>query len=271
MKYTIQYMCLTHPGLCRGMNQDNVIFGRQYLPLPGAGSLPEFPVTGETAGDVPILFGVFDGMGGEACGEIASYLAARTAADSPLTGPPLEELEGLCAAANDAICAYSDSHGVGSMGTTAALLLFSGAGVSLCNIGDSKIFLYSGGQLKQISQDHISAGPFGRKPPLSQNLGIPPTELLIRPYYARGEYHDGDLYLLCSDGLTDMVPTEEISGILTRTPFPDLADTLLQRALDEGGKDNITLILCRIQREKTRFKDFLFRKRDERYGTHRSK
>lgn len=270
MNYTIEYAWLTHPSLCRKMNQDNLICGRHYLPLPEDGKQTDGPLFGRAAPDPPLLLGVFDGMGGEEHGEIAAHLAAQTAAELPLTSPPLEELSNLCRTANHAICSYAASHGICSTGTTAAMLLFSAEEVSLCNLGDSKIFLYADGVLKQISEDHVSVGVFGRKPPLSQNLGIPPSELTLKPYFARGAYHDGDLYLICSDGLTDMVPLDELEVLFARLPFAELPSALLRAALDGGGKDNITLILCRVQKEKPKRKHILFRKREENDGTHRN-
>ncbi len=267
MNYTIEYAWLTHPGLCRGLNQDNLICLRSFLPLPEEGNQEDGPLFGCVGPEPPALFGVFDGMGGEEHGEIAAHLAAQTAAKFPLTDPPLEALSALCRAANDAICSYSASHNIRSTGTTAAMLLFSAEEVSLCNLGDSKIFLYADGELRQISEDHVSAGVFGRKPPLSQNLGIPPSELTLKPYFARGAYHDGDLYLICSDGLTDMVPLDVMEALFASLPFSELPDALLHTALAAGGKDNITLILCRVQREKR--KHILFRKREKNHGTHR--
>lgn len=269
MNYTIDYAWLTHPGLCRKLNQDNLICGREYLPLPKEGDPAVGPSFGRIGPDPPVLFGVFDGMGGEEHGEIAAHLAAQTAAELSLRAPPLEALSTLCRTANESICSYAASHGIGSTGTTAALLLFSAEEVSLCDLGDSKIFLYDGAQLKQISEDHVSVGVFGRKPPLSQNLGIPPSELTLRPYFARGAYHDGDLYLICSDGLTDMVPLETLEALLAHSPFAELPDALLQAALEGGGKDNITFLLCKIQKERTKRKHMLFRKREENHGTHR--
>ena len=97
--------------------------------------------------------------------------------------------------------------------------------------------------------DHVTVAAFGVKPPLSQNLGIQPTELVIDPYFARGPYNDGDIYLICSDGLTDMVTSEEISKILTSAEVLNNAiEKLLEKALTNGGRDNVTIVLCKIER-----------------------
>ena len=97
--------------------------------------------------------------------------------------------------------------------------------------------------------DHVTFAAFGVKPPLSQNLGIPSNELVIDPYFARGSYNDGDVYLICSDGLTDMVSTDEITEVLVVKPVEEAITQLLKKALANGGKDNTTIILCKIERQ----------------------
>ena len=149
------------------------------------------------------LLGVFDGMGGEECGEIASLIAARSAKEFIERESISEDLNELCNIANEKICQFADQHNIVAMGTTAALLLFGEKDISLCNIGDSKIFRFADEQFEQISVDHIAIGLHGRKPPLLQNLGISSSEMIIEPYLATGDYNDGDIYLICSDGLTE--------------------------------------------------------------------
>ena len=139
------------------------------------------------------------------------------------------------------------------MGTTAAMLLCEDGELTLCNVGDSKVFRFSGDDMRQISKDHVSASPFGTKPPLSQNLGIPPDVLLIDPYLSHGRCKDGDRYLLCSDGLTDMLTSDEIAVIVRDNPIGEAATMLVEQALEHGGKDNITVILLEIKR-KSRFR-----------------
>ena len=119
--------------------------------------------------------------------------------------------------------------------------------ITLCNIGDSKIFRFSDGKLEQISKDHVALMEFAVKPPLTQNLGIPSTEFVIDPYLAQGKYNDGDIYLICSDGLTDMVTNREIADELANNPFSEALNNLLNKALENGGRDNITIILCKIE------------------------
>lgn len=247
MRYNIQYSCLSHIGNVRSMNQDNFICDGRYM-APDDVSLA-FPLCGTKTSRDPSVFGIFDGMGGEECGEIASYIAAKVAATIEIVKDAAADLSQFCRKANLDICDYAALHEVSAMGTTAAMLAFTKKEIVLCNIGDSKIFRLCDGTLEQISKDHVAVSAFGVKPPLSQNLGIPPEELILDPYLARGAYHSGDLYLICSDGLTDMVSKEEITEVLIATPLDKAAALLLEKALANGGKDNVTMILCKIERQ----------------------
>ena len=214
------------------------------------GDMPiEFPLCGTKTSKEISVFGVFDGMGGEECGEIASYIASKAASSIVIGKEATADLSQFCQKANNDICDYATLHEVSSMGTTAAILAFTEKEVVLCNIGDSKIFRLCNGTLEQISMDHVAVAAFGVKPPLSQNLGIPPNELVIDPYLARGPYNDGDIYMICSDGLTDMVSVDEITEVLISKPSEEAITLLLEKALANGGKDNITIILCKIERQ----------------------
>jgi len=246
MHYKIHYSCLSHIGNIRSINQDNFICDGRYMDTDDTGI--RFPLCGTKISDDMSIFGIFDGMGGEECGEIASYIASKNACDIKIGKDATADLAQFCHKANRAICDYAASNEVSAMGTTAAIIVFADNEIALCNIGDSKIFRLCDGSLEQISKDHVAISAFGVKPPLSQNLGIPPDELVIDPYLARGAYHDGDVYLICSDGLTDMISAEEINEILILKPIEEAIMQLLDKALANGGKDNITIILCKIER-----------------------
>ena len=211
-----------------------------------------FPLNGKVVSKSPTLFGIFDGMGGEECGEIASYIAAKEASTIPIKKDGVSTLTDYCKQANTKICEYTENNAISSMGTTAAMLLCSKDEITLCNIGDSKVFRFANGELEQISKDHVVISVFGTKPPLSQNLGIPPDQLLIEPYLSRGIYKNGDKYLICSDGLTDMLTLEEIKELLASQNIKDSASNLVDRALKNGGKDNVTVILLEIKQMKSK-------------------
>lgn len=267
MNWEIQYTCFSHIGKIRRNNEDNFICLSRYMDYDNHGT--DQPVAGSFLSDQPRLVGVFDGMGGEELGEMASFLAAETAAMFSFEGNPEEALMDFCRFANERICQYADANNVVSMGTTAAVLLFRSDGVRLCNVGDSRIYLYSRKKLTQISVDHVVPMAGRRKPPLSQNLGIPEDELVIEPYIAFRRYRAGDTFLICSDGLTDMVPEEEIAEILKSSSHRKAARQLRDRALENGGRDNVTVLVCRTEKKHGRLWTFLtglFRKAGRRHG-----
>ena len=251
MHYEISYSCVSHIGKIRSRNQDNFICDKQYMNSDATGVT--FPLNGCVSSTNPTLFGIFDGLGGEECGEIASYIAAQTMCCEINTNNTVEFLQQRCFTANDEICKFMKSNLIYSMGTTAAMLLFNKQNITLCNIGDSRIFKISQNSMKQISVDHVTFSPFGKKPFLSQNLGIPTDDALIEPYLCQFDYNSGDKYLICSDGLTDMVSEDEICKITSSESINNATNTLLCKALDNGGKDNTTIILLEIKRKKFKF------------------
>lgn len=250
MHYEILYSCISHIGNIRSINQDNFICNGTYMKTDD--SEIAFPLSGTVISKSPTLFGIFDGMGGEECGEIASYIAAKEAADILIEKDGVFTLTDYCKKANTKICEYAENNSVSAMGTTAAMLLFSKNEITLCNIGDSKVFRFARGELEQISKDHVVISAFGTKPPLSQNLGIPPEQLCIEPYLSQGRYKNGDKYLICSDGLTDMLSLEEIKELLVNHSVEESTKNLLNKALENGGKDNVTVILLEIKQKKNK-------------------
>ena len=247
MQYRITYACTSHPGRVRRANQDNFICCGQFLQSDGSG-LP-LPLQGAVLSGAEPLFGVFDGMGGEQCGEMAAFLAARSASKLKIHGNGLAALESFCRRANRAVCEYAADNGISSIGATVAMLLFKNRKVMLCNIGDSKIFRLRKGVLTQISTDHLCAAPFGVKPALSQSLGTPPEQMQIVPFFLKERCRVKDIYLICSDGLTDMLTNEEIQAVLASAPVKSAVELLLEQALEKGGKDNTTILLCRIDKK----------------------
>lgn len=248
MSYRIRYYGISHIGRCRKVNQDNLICEKTILPCrnKGTGEI----LTGIASPSRETVFGVFDGMGGEEQGEVAAYIAAEHMRTFSRWAKDGSDLTDFCREANGAICKYTKDHGLTSMGTTAVLLKFDTRGIWLCNIGDSKAYLMSSRGFCQISQDHVWMPELYAKPPLSQNLGIPEDELLIEPYVAPLAYDHNNVYLLCSDGLSDMVSPERMKEILTSRAGPEAACALLEEALNNGGKDNITFLLLYVMEDE---------------------
>ena len=235
-------------GRVRKNNEDNYCIDAEALPLDHGDSAP---MVRELEPNRPHLVGVFDGMGGCRDGEQASFLAAcatqRRAGRLEKRRDARELLEALCLEANDIICAAADGS---QMGTTCALLYLYGNRYTVCNVGDSPVFLLRGGALYQLSQEHTQRAsyeavtgkpaPRERKFPLTQCLGIPREELLIQPFARTGSLLSGDVFLLCSDGITDMLPPEAIHEILSEGGAERIVSALARAALDAGGRDNLT-------------------------------
>lgn len=251
MAQTIRYFYTSHVGRVRKENQDNFFCNGDYLPHDNKGT--DGILQGSVSAKAAPVFAIFDGMGGEEHGEVASYLAAKEMAQFSFDKGMEKDFFDFCSNANCAICDYMKDHEISSMGTTAAIVKLTSSASGICNIGDSKIFLLADGVMNQISMDHVGIGVFGRKPPLTQNLGIPEDEMLIDPYVAVGSYRPGDIYLICSDGVTDMITTQRIQEILTENHGMDAAKLLLSEALENGGKDNTSFILLYVEKKKTVF------------------
>lgn len=258
MAYEICYYCMSHIGKVRKINQDNFVCIKKFMNYENEGT--DNMIQGKVMSSQTHVFGVFDGMGGEEQGEMAAYIAAKRLSEFEFSKNSEQDLIRFCKCVNSEICQYTVDNLLTSMGTTAAILLFLNKKICLCNIGDSKIFYLSGAEFQQISHDHILVSTFGKKPPLTQNLGIPETELHISPYISIGNYHDGDIYLICSDGLSDFVPTEEIKKILRSSDEVLAAEKLLDTALNNGGRDNITFIILYIKKRKNKYMNFLAKK-----------
>ena len=247
MSLYLDYFYTSHIGNIRSSNQDNFFCVGEYMDCINKGT--DDIISGTISPSSKPLFAVFDGMGGEEQGEMAAYIASEQMSKFKFQKDPLKSLLDYCVVANSEICNFAQGNNIHSMGTTAAMLAFTCKDITLCNIGDSKIFRFCDGVLEQISKDHVASTAFGMKPPLSQNLGIPPTELVIEPYFSKGLYNNNDVYIICSDGLTDMVTIEETQEVLNTKPVEEATQELLERALRNGGRDNITIIICKIKRE----------------------
>ena len=243
----------SHPGLVREKNEDNFLFFGTLLE-----SLTEpIHLKGDTLLDHPVVFGVFDGMGGISAGEIASQIAASTSKTvfSLTSGNDAnyeEVLLDICNKSNDAICAEMNNTVKKRMGSTASMLCFFQDEFVLCNIGDSPIFILRNSRLIEISKEHTEKENYEkvygtsnehRKFKLTQHLGIFPEEMIIEPNIAPGQAKENDRFLICSDGLTDMVSLKEIETLLCEgLPATETANRLQQKALNYGGKDNITIV-----------------------------
>jgi protein phosphatase len=249
LKSVLEVASLTHPGMVRSHNEDSI------------------------AADPEIGLAVLaDGMGGYNAGEVASGIAvamvsaemkkalgggARTA----LNGARAEALiSEFSARANSAIYRAAQSQPrYSGMGTTLVVALWHDNQVSVGHVGDSRVYRLRRNVLEQITRDHsllqeqIDGGIITKdQARFSQNKNLVTRAVGIDPE-VEAEVHTypveaGDLYLLCSDGLSDMVPDEDIELTLSslQSNLPLAAQQLVQQANDNGGRDNISVILVRV-------------------------
>ena len=254
MAYQIEYAYTCHIGKIRNNNEDNFWCCGDSLEAQNQG-MSHIRSGYMKQSEYPLL-AVFDGMGGESCGEMAAFLAAeacgehfKTAKDG-IRNDPEEFLNEICESMNQAICDYGRTNKINSMGTTAALLAFAEDAVYSCNLGDSRIYKSDREKFYQISQDHVLGRSLFGKAPLTQYLGMEEENLQLEPSISRQEIKIGDRFLLCSDGITDMLSDGEIADILSRDiPVAKTVEILVDRALKKGGRDNITVVLCEIMEE----------------------
>lgn len=258
MTYEIEYAYTSHVGKIRANNEDNFWCCGESLPAQNFGTSGIF--AGNASQKTLPVLAVFDGMGGESCGEVAAETAVREFGRfygenrEKLKKFPEEFLEEVCDSMNRQVVRYGEENRIGSMGTTTAFAAFSRDGVYVGNLGDSRVYCSEKDRFQQISVDHVIGRSFLGKPPLTQYLGIMEEGLVLEPCITKHPYVAGNRYLLCSDGMTDMLSDGEIADILTREiPLEETVSVLLERVLEKGGRDNVTIILCEIKETEKRF------------------
>ena len=230
---TFRYVAHTDTGLRRSANQDS-----------GYAS--------------PRLLVIADGMGGAAAGDLASseVMHIIRELDSDNVEPDaMAALEQAVTKANTRLGQLiTDDPAVEGMGTTLDALLWDGQKFAFAHIGDSRVYRLRGGELTQISKDHTFVQSLideGRISPAEARVH-PHRSLILRAMLGRDDNGAdlswvqpmlGDRYLLCSDGLTDMVTDEVIRGALMSETIDMAATELVRLALEAGGYDNVTVVI----------------------------
>ncbi len=253
MAYFLRAALTSHAGLVRGNHEDNFLF--YGLSLRAENRALPHPLCRESATDTLHSFAVFDGMGGQACGEEAACAAARESflALRGKRGISHEDLEQAVQSINLAVFRRGQELCAASMGTTLALLCLEGELGWVCNVGDSRIFLLRDGILHTLSRDHtdeeaLRERGIRRKPRLTQYVGMDPEEIYVQPHILPVQISAGDRFLLCSDGVTDMLSGEAIRDVMSTAKSPEeCVDLLQQWALAAGGRDNLTAIICWVE------------------------
>ena len=263
MSALIESAVCSDKGCIRLNNEDNLLYRRKTLsPKNREKGCRMHGVSKRDAQH----FAVLDGMGGFVAGEDASLegarrLAALLRATDPVLKPD-EMVKGI-QALSDAI------HGPSSIqahrtGTTLALLVTGYDCARVYYVGDSRVYLMRGGPLRQLTQDHSEiqrlmrmgiispqeARTHPRRHVISQYIGMDPLQMQLSVGVSQPiPLRTGDWFLVCSDGLTDMLTDRQIETILHRcTSAVAGSEQLLNAALAAGGRDNITLCLVHVLR-----------------------
>ncbi|MDC0770959.1 PP2C family protein-serine/threonine phosphatase [Streptomyces sp. HD] len=240
---------ISHPGLLRERNEDSLVVGPWTL----CGTVTENPQTLVFPLGTPLVVAVADGLGGHPGGEVASSLVARQLA---ALGPALTSEVAVRDVVNTCNRAVYQAAGgdqvteLTAMGTTVAGVVVQSDSVLVFNVGDSQVLAAGGDGLRQVSVDDNPPHPPGRTTSLvTQCLGGSPTYRAIHPHVTSETPTPGERYLICSDGLTDPVPTDVLERILDEHDDGRAAFELWKAAIDAGGPDNITVAVVRVGEE----------------------
>ena len=199
---------------------------------------------------------VCDGMGGAMAGNVASAIAAQRFVQvlSAMPGTPQPRLKRALELANTAVYQRSRSDpSCRGMGTTLVAAFASGAQAHILNVGDSRCYLISGTEVRQVSEDHSLVEELVRMGRLTEEEArVHPnrniiTRALGTEHQVRGDLFSehlepGERLLLCSDGLTNEVSDRELGELMKET-LEESCQALLQCALDRGAQDNVTVVL----------------------------
>lgn len=219
------------------------------------------------------LFCVCDGMGGHAAGEVASSIAVETIAKlAPQEADP-GRLAAAVEAANAAIIEAAE-HGLGKpgMGCTATVAYIEGTSLAIAHVGDSRAYLLHEGTLIRVTHDHsyveelVDAGEITadearihpNRSVITRALGSDPA---MYADHFQLNIEEGDRLILCSDGLSSMIPDAEIESIATQSPTAQMCtDNLVDAALAAGGGDNVTVVVVDVV-DDGRVRDLVRRRR----------
>ena len=250
----LRYAGSTHVGMKRKHNEDNFVLVPEYR-----------------------LYVVADGMGGHACGEVASQISVDTmdsffqesADDEELTWPcKLEDnlsyeenrLSAAIKLANLRVfeTAQTDNKFKG-MGTTIVGCAFQETKLTLGHVGDSRLYRHRNGEICQLTEDHSLLNDYKKIAKLTEEeeRNFPHKNIIVRALGMKDtvevdiqteEHRPGDIYLLCSDGLSGEITDDEIGDIIESNidDIETACQMLIEAACESGGKDNVTVVLIQV-------------------------
>ena len=233
MALTLRYAVRSDRGLVRNNNEDSVYAG-------------------------PRLLAIADGMGGHAGGEVASKIVIGAVEELDEDRPIADLITTLRNTVDDASVALAqavaENRTLEGMGTTLTAIRFAGSRIALVHVGDSRAYLMRGGQLAQITHDdtYVQSLVDSGKLTAEEASHHPRRSMILRaldgsavdPDISIREARLGDRYLLCSDGLSDVVTASTLLEALSSGSPQECADRLIELALRGGGPDNVTCIVA---------------------------
>jgi len=251
----MKYYAKTDIGKKYDHNEDNYV-----LPKPNKKyniSKPDIKNMGE-------LFVLCDGIGGSNAGEIASELTANWVFKDYYSIKDIsinltDKLEEIIKSVNDKIITLASEHEYyHGMGTTLVAVLILNNKAFVYSVGDSRVYVLKGDNLKQITEDQSEVWQLYKAGEISKNdiryhprsnvitMSIGVNKDIDIQHFVQ-EYNEGDVFLLCSDGLSDMLSDIEIKNILIKKqPLKRITKKLVKSANNNGGKDNITVIVVKM-------------------------
>jgi serine/threonine protein phosphatase PrpC len=227
----------------------------------------------DDAWDRPPLFALADGMGGHAAGEVASRIAVERALQVWTDRDPVSGAAGVRAAvraANLAVIDAADAPDRRGMGTTLTLLTLSGREATIAHVGDSRAYLIRDGSCTQLTSDHSRAGDMLRmklisaeqaavhpaRSQLTRSLGLDP---LVQVDVYRESVRLGDAFVLCCDGVWDVVGRDDLARIVrgdaasepAEPPLlADVAERLVRTAIERETADNVTAVVVQVTSDR---------------------
>jgi PPM family protein phosphatase len=237
---------LSHEGLVRDHNEDSLVVGPWTTPatVTQTPQTTYFPLTD------PVVVGVADGLGGHPAGEVASTLAVQELARAGPTMTGEDAVRAALQACNDTVYAAATRRpDWGGMGTTVAGVVISATDTIVFNVGDSRVYAFADGELSQLSVDDNPPLTPGQTHTsvLTQTIGGHPRDRAIEPHVATHERAEHGGFLVCSDGLSDVVEGQAIATILKSSNGQQATYKLWRAAIDGGGPDNITVVVAELR------------------------
>lgn len=259
MGYTVKFAARSDIGRVRVNNEDNLYCNGIIMESSDGRT---FSAEGECV--IPCMFAVFDGMGGEDCGELASLTAAQSLqrhSEKILNGSS-KDVYSFTDDTNSELLALMRKQHIRT-GTTLAMITAGNDSFMAYNLGDSRVYRLAGKKLLRVTDDHTMAEDKVKmglitpsqaehdrdKNVLTRFLGIYGDEFEAMPEtYGPFYFREGRRALICSDGLTNMAEHEELEYALSRgRSVSEIAGGLVDLALKNGGRDNITCIVLEFQ------------------------